>query len=112
MATHGYYVDEDDGKYWYFGQMTSNAVQYFQAGVFLPETGIVDPNTWKALLEEGEFEQGPEVLEKYSGGEYAEDLSEDLNEDRVWLMGEERWSYVDATQSQTHRKVGRPYQAP
>jgi hypothetical protein len=36
---------------------------------------------------------GPGVLEQYVGGEYSDDLAEDLNQDRVWLMGEERWSF-------------------
>ena len=106
LALKGYHVDEDDGKFWYFGQMTSNAVQFFQAGLFLPETGMVDPTTWQALVGDAQFNKGPEVLEGFGGGEYSEDLAEDLNEDRVWLMGEERWSYVDTSHSQNHRKNG------
>jgi len=91
LESHGFFMDDEDHMYWQNGPSTVGATKYFQASARLPQTGIADPATWKALLGYRDFGRGPKVLEeKYSGGEFSEDLAEDC-QNRVYLIGEDRW---------------------
>ena len=53
----------------------------------LPESGVADPATWRALLGAG---ASPADLDTLRSEDSADD---DLGNtaDRVWLMGEQRW---------------------
>ena len=55
----GFWAGEDDEDDMYFGQSTKDALLYFQANAGLSETGLVDPDTWRALLGDEEFRWGP-----------------------------------------------------
>jgi hypothetical protein len=58
----------------------------WQACNGLAETGVSDEATWKALL--GASASPSDVLELKSGDDTDDDLQEN---DRVWLLGEQRW---------------------
>ena len=85
LSAAGFHPGDDDMTYWHFGDTTDLALRYFQAGSRLPETGITDVATWRALLGEGAFAEGPDVLESLAGD------SEDMAGDGVFLLGEDRW---------------------
>jgi len=55
----GFWAGEDDEDDMYFGESTKDALLYFQANAGIPETGLVDPDTWRALLGDEVFRWGP-----------------------------------------------------
>ena len=55
----GFWVGEDDEEDMYFGSSTKEALMYFQATNGIAETGVVDEDTWLALLGEEEYRWGP-----------------------------------------------------
>ena len=88
LMAAGYNVDEDDVRYWHFGDATEQALRTFQACHEAPrlvESGVADPATWRALLGEDRFAAGPTVLATLVREE------DDMNRRGVWLMGEDRW---------------------
>jgi len=89
LSTAGFDPGEEDARWWQFGDSTLNALKTFQACSGLPESGVVDPGTWKALL--GADAVPAEVDRLRSGASDDEDLADVQNGGRVWLMGEQRW---------------------
>jgi antiviral helicase SKI2 len=59
MNDAGFWAGEEDEADFYFGPSTVDALCYFQASVGLPETGVCDAATWRALLGDERFEWGP-----------------------------------------------------
>jgi len=59
MNDAGFWAGEEDEADFYFGPSTVDALCYFQASAGLPETGVCDAATWRALLGEERFEWGP-----------------------------------------------------
>ena len=55
----GFWAGEEDEADMYFGPSTQDALCYFQASKKLPETGVVDADTWRALLGEEKYAWGP-----------------------------------------------------
>ena len=89
LDEQGYYSGEEDMEYWFFGTTTENALGTFQASNHLPDTGLTDVGTWRALLGEELAALGPEeALAKVGDGDFPEDLS---RQDRVFLIGEGRF---------------------
>ena len=89
LDEQGYYSGEEDMEYWFFGTTTENALGTFQASNNLPDTGLTDVGTWRALLGEELAALGPdEALARVGDGDFPEDLS---RQDRVFLIGEGRF---------------------
>ena len=59
MNDAGFWAGEEDEADFYFGPSTVDALCYFQASAGLPETGVCDAATWRALLGPERFEWGP-----------------------------------------------------
>ena len=55
----GFWAGEEDEDDMYFGASTKDALLYFQANAGLQETGVVDAETWSALLGAEAFMWGP-----------------------------------------------------
>ena len=55
----GFWAGEEDEDDMYFGASTMDALLYFQAAAGVPESGVVDPETWSALLGIEAFVWGP-----------------------------------------------------
>jgi hypothetical protein len=85
----GFACGEDDVRYWFFGDATDAALRTFQAcapGGALPETGVTDAATWRALLGAKRFASGPAVLAALV------DAGDDMvARTGVYLIGEDRW---------------------
>ena len=89
LSEQGFDSGEEDMEYWYFGSTTSAALLTFQASNRLPETGITDLNTWRALLGDELLDISPaDALERIGHGGFEHDLS---RTDRVFLLGEQRY---------------------
>ena len=89
LDEQGYYSGEEDMEYWFFGTTTENALGTFQASNHLPDTGLTDVGTWRALL--GEELAAPDRKRRspsVGDGDFPEDLS---RQDRVFLIGEGRF---------------------
>ena len=89
LGQQGFHAGEDDMRWWQFGDGTTSALKTFQACSGLPETGVCDVNTWKMLL--GPDAKPEHLRDLRSGDSYDEDLSHVEGEERVWLLGEQRW---------------------
>lgn len=85
----GFSAGEDDTQWWQFGDTTMNALKTFQACSGLPESGVCDERTWKALLGSGAVPADLVALQ--SGKSDDDDLADDGGGTRVWLIGEQRW---------------------
>eukprot|EP00227_Mantoniella_beaufortii_P009798 CAMPEP_0197576434 /NCGR_PEP_ID=MMETSP1326-20131121/1461_1 /TAXON_ID=1155430 /ORGANISM="Genus nov. species nov., Strain RCC2288" /LENGTH=368 /DNA_ID=CAMNT_0043139363 /DNA_START=186 /DNA_END=1288 /DNA_ORIENTATION=- len=62
MNDAGFWAGEEDEAEFYFGPSTTEALCYFQAAnanAGLYETGMVDADTWRALVGEKMFRHGP-----------------------------------------------------
>jgi antiviral helicase SKI2 len=89
LSEQGFDSGEEDMEYWYFGSTTSAALLTFQASNRLPETGITDLNTWRALLGDELLDISPaDALERIGHGGFEHDLS---RTDKVFLLGEQRY---------------------
>lgn len=55
----GFWCGEDDEDDMYFGESTKQALLYFQAQANIPETGLVEADTWRALLGDDAYFWGP-----------------------------------------------------
>ncbi len=64
-----------------------------QASQGLPETGVADERTWRALL--GPEAQPSQVYELASEdtAEFTRDRGASGGQEGMWLVGEQRWSY-------------------
>lgn len=119
LQREGYFCGEDDMAWWQFGDDTANALKTFQVGAVnarrpapggrdvccqhrstlmndssqacqsLPETGVCDANTWRSLLGEDTLASLNTMASQDNGDEYDDDMS--ASNDRVWLIGEQRW---------------------
>jgi len=90
LEKHGFGCDEDEQRWWMYGDATQAAVMTFQACSGLADTGMVDEHTWKALM--GNPDAVPnDIAGLTSDDSFDEDLSSG-NGSRVWLVGEQRWS--------------------
>lgn len=78
-------------QWWQFGDATANALRTFQASAGLPESGVCDEVTWRALLGAG---ASPALIDELRSDdpEYEDDLASSHGEGAVWLLGEQRWS--------------------
>lgn len=97
----GFAADEDEVRWWHFGDTTLNAVKTFQACCGIPESGICDDRTWKSLL--GADSKPEDVFTLHSGLSDDEDLADGggaANGRGVWLIGEQRWE----DRSKLHRQ--------
>ena len=85
----GFSCGDDDVRFWFFGDATDAALRTFQAcapGGALPETGVTDAATWRALLGAERFAAGPGALAQLV------DASDDMvGRAGVYLLGEDRW---------------------
>lgn len=50
LQRKGFFCGEDDCTWWYFGDDTVGALKTFQESLGMPESGVCDERTWKALL--------------------------------------------------------------
>jgi len=95
LTKSGFDCGEDEMRWWMFGDATQVALMTFQACSGIPETGVVDRETWLKLL--GNPKARPEDIQ---GLKTDDSFDEDLTEEgpsagqanRVWLIGEQRWS--------------------
>mmetsp|Transcript_800 Transcript_800/g.3021 ORF Transcript_800/g.3021 Transcript_800/m.3021 type:complete len:521 (-) Transcript_800:62-1624(-) len=55
----GFWAGEEDEEDMFFGSSTKDALLYFQANAGVQETGVVDAETWSALLGAEAFMWGP-----------------------------------------------------
>ena len=89
LGEAGFSCGDDDVRFWFFGDATDAALRTFQAcapGVALPETGVTDAATWRALLGARRFAAGPAALAALV------DASDDMvDREGVFLLGEDRW---------------------
>ncbi|GAX74527.1 hypothetical protein CEUSTIGMA_g1976.t1 [Chlamydomonas eustigma] len=96
----GFYCGEEDMRWWMFGDTTHNSLMAFQASSGLPQSGVCEEATWRALL--GPHAKAEDLLDAASslgaspgagqseGSGFSDDLT--LPEGRgVWLLGEQRW---------------------
>ena len=98
LASLGYNCGEDDAEFWFMGVDTQNALQTFQASEMLPETGIVDFQTWTKLFDACGLQNATEktVEEAFAmvpEDEYSIDRSPGCEGENqgVWLIGEQRY---------------------
>lgn len=89
LANAGYYTDEDEARWWNFGDTTLAALKTFQACSGLPESGVCDSSTWAALL--GPRSSPADITTLRSEDSGAEEDLADQHNNRVWLIGEQRW---------------------
>jgi hypothetical protein len=72
----GFWAGEEDEADMYFGSSTQEALCYFQASAGLSETGVVDMDTWQALIGQEKFAWGPVPgaigFEEEEGEDYGE----------------------------------------
>lgn len=88
LQQQGFHPDEEDTQWWMFGPTTVSAISTFQACSGLPESGVCDALTWRALLGPDATPEGIDLV--FSGDSDDEDMEE--TEGRVYLLGEQRWS--------------------
>ncbi|KAK9825805.1 hypothetical protein WJX74_009254 [Apatococcus lobatus] len=86
----GFNPGREDMQWWQFGDSTYGALQTMQACSHLPDTGVADEATWKALL--GADAQPNDILLLYSEDENDTDMTETSADRGVWLVGEQRFS--------------------
>lgn len=85
----GYWPGEDDVQWWQFGDSTVTAIKTFQACNGIAESGTCDEVVWKALMGPGAV---PDMIDSIKSGKSDdEDLALDGTDNRVWLIGEQRW---------------------
>lgn len=85
----GYWPGEDDVQWWQFGDSTVTAIKTFQACNGMGESGTCDERLWKALIGPN---AAPHMIDSIkSGNSDDEDLGLDGTDNRVWLIGEQRW---------------------
>ncbi|EFJ50292.1 hypothetical protein VOLCADRAFT_103883 [Volvox carteri f. nagariensis] len=96
LANSGFYCGEDDMRWWQFGDATLTALKYFQSCSSIPESGVCDERTWRALLGR---EASPadlylvrlnKVNSDDEDGGFDDDM-DGISQGRVWLLGEQRW---------------------
>lgn len=88
LTEAGYHPGEDDTVWWIFGTETTAAVKTCQACSGLPESGVVNAATWLAILGPDATPAAASTLRSNASDD--EDL--EFKGDRVWLIGEQRWS--------------------
>lgn len=89
LESAGYWPGEDDVQWWQYGDSTVAAVKTFQACNGMTESGTCDETLWKALLGQ---DATPSTIDSIKSGKSDdEDLSLDGTDNRVWLIGEQRW---------------------
>ncbi|KAK9834103.1 hypothetical protein WJX84_000034, partial [Apatococcus fuscideae] len=86
----GFNPGREDMQWWQFGDTTYGALQTMQACSHLPETGVADEATWKSLL--GADARPEDIALLLSGGEDDVDMTEEMQDRGVWLVGEQRFS--------------------
>jgi len=100
LSTLGFNCGEDDSEYWFMGPDTQNALQTFQASESLPETGVVDFQTWTKLFDACGYTNATaattieEAFAMVPENEYSVDRSPGCGENEnqgVWLIGEQRY---------------------
>lgn len=85
----GYWPGEDDVQWWQFGDSTMAAIKTFQACNGMAESGTCDERVWKALIGP---DAAPDMIDSIKSGKSDdEDLALDGRDNRVWLIGEQRW---------------------
>ncbi|KAG2494501.1 hypothetical protein HYH03_007270 [Edaphochlamys debaryana] len=97
LSNAGFHPSDDDMRWWQFGDTTNNALRYFQGCSGLPESGVADERTWRALL--GPDAQPSDMfslkLEKQANSDDEDNGFEadmdGVTKGRVWLIGEQRW---------------------
>ena len=62
-----------------------------QACKGLPETGVADIATWKALMKSGS--EPSDILSMH--GDDATDDDMQASDGKIWLLGEQRWARID-----------------
>ena len=89
LENAGYWPSEDDLQWWQFGDSTVTAIKTFQACNGMAESGTCDERVWKALLGK---DAHPSMIDGIKSGKSDdEDLATDGTDNRVWLIGEQRW---------------------
>eukprot|EP01025_Chloroclados_australasicus_P011982 TRINITY_DN1541_c0_g2_i3.p2 TRINITY_DN1541_c0_g2~~TRINITY_DN1541_c0_g2_i3.p2 ORF type:complete len:641 (-),score=117.30 TRINITY_DN1541_c0_g2_i3:455-2377(-) len=88
LGRKGYYCGGEDVEWWQFGSTTLEAMKTFQACSSLPVSGVCDETCWKALL--GDMAMPADIYDIQAGDASDDDMSDQDN--RIWLMGEQRWS--------------------
>ncbi|GFR47646.1 hypothetical protein Agub_g9389 [Astrephomene gubernaculifera] len=98
LCTRGFHCGEEDMRWWQLGEDSATALRYFQSCNGLPESGVCDERTWRALL--GPAAQPADLYdirlaansddEEGLEGGFEEDM-EGVSRGRVWLLGEQRW---------------------
>lgn len=86
----GFFSGDDDMRWWSFSDSTAAALRFYQACAGLPESGVCDGRTWRALLGDGATPAALLDL-RDEMGEYEDDLDDTHGGGRVWLLGEQRW---------------------
>lgn len=97
LTREGYYPGEDDIRWWTYGDTTVAAVKTFQACQGLPESGVVDVKMWCVLM--GGDAVPSDIYNVKSGESDDDDLAQNWDGDRVWLMGEQRWETINRNKS-------------
>ena len=90
LGSHGFHCGDDDEQWWQFGDDTHNALITFQACSGLPESGVCDGRTWKALL--GNGATPADVGKLTSGDDRDDDMLGNHHDGAVFLLGEQRWA--------------------
>ncbi|KAK9815597.1 hypothetical protein WJX72_006548 [[Myrmecia] bisecta] len=83
LSRHGYHCGDDEMQWWQFGPRTMSALQMFQASLDLPESGVADENSWRALV--GPQAQPSDIYSIESGTEMDDDMLAP-HEGAVWLL--------------------------
>jgi len=97
LTREGYYPGEDDIRWWTYGDTTVTAVKTFQACQGMPESGVVDIKMWGVLM--GGDAVPSDIYKIKSGESDDDDLAQNWDGDRVWLMGEQRWETINKKKS-------------
>lgn len=92
LQEHGYYPGEDDVRWWTYGDSTLTALKTFQACQGLAESGVADAVVWQKLLGPGAVPS--DIRSMKSGESDDDDLADDGDGERVWLLGEQRWERI------------------
>ncbi|GAX75999.1 hypothetical protein CEUSTIGMA_g3442.t1 [Chlamydomonas eustigma] len=99
----GFYCGEEDMRWWMFGDTTRNSLMAFQASAGLPQSGVCEESTWKALLgphaiPEDLHDAAMSVVSALQGAGDSESEAQGFSDDLtlpggrgVWLLGEQRW---------------------
>jgi peptidoglycan hydrolase-like protein with peptidoglycan-binding domain len=98
LTREGYYPGEDDIRWWTYGDTTVTAVKTFQACQGMPESGVVDMKMWGVLM--GGDAVPSDIYKVKSGESDDDDLAQNWDGDRVWLMGEQRWETINKKKSE------------